>query len=67
MKKPLSPVVVVVAVALLVGALAFGFWKQGGGGQTGRMKTDLGAMEQDPEKLKKGMEELLQKEQAGKK
>lgn len=63
MKKPLSPALIAAILGIVVVALGLFFWKQNGGpgGDSGggRMKSDLGPMEQDPEKFKKGMEELI--------
>lgn len=71
MKKPLSPAVIAVILGLVAVGVGLFFWKQsggpgGGGAGGGRLKSDLGPMEQDPEKFKKGMDELLAASKKGK-
>ena len=67
MKKPLSPTLVaslLIGVVLLAGLV---FWKQASEpGGSGRIESNLGPPERDPEKFRKGVEELLRKEREAK-
>lgn len=67
MKKQLSPALVaglLLGVIVLVGLI---LWKQTSGAEgSGRIESNLGPVERDPEKFKKGIEELLRQERAAK-
>ena len=68
MKQALSPAVIAGVLAALVIGLGLFFWRQSSGvagASGGRLKSDLGPAETDPEKFKKGMDELLAKEKRG--
>lgn len=68
MKKHLSLLALlgsVAALALLSAVIAG--CQNSGGDTSGKIQSNLGPAEQDPAKFKKGVEDLLAKEKAGKK
>lgn len=68
MKKHLSLVVLLgsLAALLLLGGAVAGC-QSSGGDTSGKLQSNLKPAEQDPEKFKKGVEDLMAKEKAGKK
>lgn len=69
MKKHLSLVALLgsLAALLLLGGAVAGCQSSAGGDTSGKLQSNLKPAEQDPEKFKKGVEDLMAKEKAGKK
>lgn len=66
MKQSIPMPIVAAVVVLIVVIAGFVYWKKDGGGETGRVKSNLGQMETNPEKFKSEMDRLM-RESPGKK
>jgi hypothetical protein len=70
MKKEISPVVAIALIVVVLAGAGFFLWKQTGGRSAaqGKLTSDLDAskMEKDPEKLRKGLEDLMARDRAAK-
>ncbi len=66
MKQSIPAPIIAAILVVLVAIVGFVYWKRDGGGQSGRVKSNLGQMETDPNKFKSEMDRLM-KESPGKK